>query len=138
MTIWTQLLFLLTCPSVSAAISRKQIEQLAVVSMGGVAAETLILGNAKGGVADLRQLDSLMKLTSPELSKQMQQDLVRWSFCEAYTILASIRGSSSCSQRHSSSKRLSESASLGLNRHLKRIWRRHWSPINSQTCSVAE
>ena len=76
------------------ARSHAVLDQLAVVSMGGVAAEVIAVGDAEGGIADVAQLRALMDVASPPIiDKSEQDDRIRWGTLMALTLLQNHRPS---------------------------------------------
>ena len=73
--------------------SHATLDSLAVLSMGGIAAEVIACGDAEGGIADVAQLRGLMEVASPPISaKTEQDDRVRWGTLMALTLLQQHRG----------------------------------------------
>jgi hypothetical protein len=64
------------------------LDRLAVVSMGGVAAEVIACGDAEGGIEDVNMLRGLMAGASPPVSgRRDQDDRIRWGTLFALTLL---------------------------------------------------
>lgn len=63
------------------------LDQLAVVSMAGLAAEGLKYDKAMGQSADLFSLQRLLNRSKPPLSSQQQQNLTRWAVLYAGSLL---------------------------------------------------
>jgi hypothetical protein len=60
------------------------LDQLAVISVAGVCAEILALGNAEGGVADMDQLRQIFASAESEISSREADNRIR--FALGYTI----------------------------------------------------
>lgn len=74
------------------ARSHATLDGLAVLSMGGVAAEVIACGDAEGGIADVAQLRALMAAASPPIATKLEQDdRVRWGTLMALTLLQQHR-----------------------------------------------
>jgi len=57
----------------------RTIDDLAVISMGGVCAEIIGFGNAEGGVADISQLNQLFANAEPALNEGEMENRVRYA-----------------------------------------------------------
>jgi hypothetical protein len=62
----------------------RTVDQLAVVSLGGVCAEILAFGNAEGGIADLGQLRQFFGSAEPKLTDSEMENIIRFSL--GYTL----------------------------------------------------
>eukprot|EP00183_Erythrolobus_madagascarensis_P003116 CAMPEP_0185852776 /NCGR_PEP_ID=MMETSP1354-20130828/16230_1 /TAXON_ID=708628 /ORGANISM="Erythrolobus madagascarensis, Strain CCMP3276" /LENGTH=366 /DNA_ID=CAMNT_0028554121 /DNA_START=108 /DNA_END=1208 /DNA_ORIENTATION=+ len=72
--------------------NHEQLDALAVVSMAGVVSELLCCdGAARGGYADLAQLQALMQRADPPLESREVQHKVRWGAVRAYSLLQQNR-----------------------------------------------
>jgi hypothetical protein len=66
-------------PSGTGSRDHANLDRLAVISMGGIAAEVLAVGDAEGGLADVSQLRALMCAASPPIPARTEQDdKIRW------------------------------------------------------------
>jgi hypothetical protein len=69
------------------------LDRLAVVSMGGVAAEVIACGDAEGGIEDVNMLRRLMAGASPPVAgRREQDDRIRWGTLFALTLLQQHSG----------------------------------------------
>mmetsp|Transcript_9183 Transcript_9183/g.16532 ORF Transcript_9183/g.16532 Transcript_9183/m.16532 type:complete len:367 (-) Transcript_9183:211-1311(-) len=74
-------------PGAFSVLDHEKLDILASVSLAGAVAEALKFGDARGGFADLMQLQSFMARASPALSSDEIQNKVRWGSVRAYTLL---------------------------------------------------
>ncbi|QDZ19877.1 hypothetical protein HOP50_03g23940 [Chloropicon primus] len=65
----------------------RELDSLAVIAMGGVAAEALKYEKIVGQSEDLFDLQSLINKSEKELSDSEQQNLTRWAVARAATLL---------------------------------------------------
>ena len=80
--------------ALAAARQPDSLDRLAVLSMGGVAAEIVAMGDAEGGVADVAQLRELLEVAVPPIrSRSEQDDRIRWGTLMALTLLMQHRPS---------------------------------------------
>jgi len=68
-------------------LATDELDQLAVLSMAGVAAEGLRFEEVMGQEADLYDLQSLMRKSETKLSNMQQQNLTRWAVWYAASML---------------------------------------------------
>uniref|UniRef100_A0A7S2V1Y0 Peptidase M41 domain-containing protein n=1 Tax=Fibrocapsa japonica TaxID=94617 RepID=A0A7S2V1Y0_9STRA len=70
-----------------AQLTKEQVAPLAVISMAGIAGECLKYGDAKGGQADLNDLQSFLSRVNPYIRSDEQQDITRGGLVAAYKML---------------------------------------------------
>lgn len=71
----------------SGQLDSKEIDRLAVVTMAGLAAEGLTYEKVIGQSADLFTLQRFINRSTPQLSKDQQQNLTRWAVLLAASLL---------------------------------------------------
>ncbi|CAO2828248.1 unnamed protein product [Amaranthus hypochondriacus] len=71
----------------SGQLDSKELDRLAVVSMAGLAAEGLSYDKVIGQSADLFTLQRFLNRSTPQLSKDQQQNLTRWAVLFAGSLL---------------------------------------------------
>ncbi|XP_010681086.2 uncharacterized protein LOC104896084 [Beta vulgaris subsp. vulgaris] len=71
----------------SGQLDSKELDRLAVVSMAGLAAEGLKYDKVIGQSADLFSLQRFINRSTPQLSKDQQQNLTRWAALFAASLL---------------------------------------------------
>ncbi|XP_056696498.1 uncharacterized protein [Spinacia oleracea] len=71
----------------SGQLDSKELDRLAVVSMAGLAAEGLTYDKVIGQSADLFSLQRFMNRSTPQISKDQQQNLTRWAVLLAASLL---------------------------------------------------
>lgn len=74
-------------PLPAGVVLDDEMNRLCVVSLAGVMSECLFFGSARGGYADLTQLQSLFKQSAVALDNDEQMSRVRWAAVQAYTLL---------------------------------------------------
>ena len=70
-------------------LSMDEINALTVVAMSGAVAEAIAFQKAKGGNADLIELQNIFKKSKEFLGADKQQDMTRWGALTAYRLLNS-------------------------------------------------
>lgn len=68
-------------------LTMEEINALTVVAMSGAVAEAMKFEKAKGGNADLRELQNIFRKSEQFLGAQKQQDMTRWGALTAYRLL---------------------------------------------------
>ncbi|XP_021736640.1 uncharacterized protein LOC110703197 isoform X1 [Chenopodium quinoa] len=71
----------------SGQLDSKELDRLAVVSMAGLAAEGLTYDKVIGQSADLFSLQRFINRSTPQISKDQQQNLTRWAVLFAASLL---------------------------------------------------
>eukprot|EP00252_Welwitschia_mirabilis_P003028 TRINITY_DN1307_c0_g1_i5.p1 TRINITY_DN1307_c0_g1~~TRINITY_DN1307_c0_g1_i5.p1 ORF type:complete len:131 (-),score=31.78 TRINITY_DN1307_c0_g1_i5:618-1010(-) len=69
----------------SGKLSSVTLNKYSCIALAGVATEYLLFGFAEGGLADIRQLDNLLKGLS--FTQKKAQSLVRWAVLNTITLL---------------------------------------------------
>ena len=72
---------------IAGRISHEQVDVMCSISLAGVVAESIKLGDGVGGFADLSQLQGLISRATPRLEDKQQMERVRWGCVSAYTTL---------------------------------------------------
>ena len=72
---------------IAGRFSHERVDVLCSVSLAGVVAESMKLGDGVGGFADLSQLQGLISRATPRLDDKQQMERVRWGCISAFTIL---------------------------------------------------
>jgi len=68
-------------------LTMDEINALTVVAMSGAVAEAISFKTAKGGNADLTELQNIFRKSEQFLGAQKQQDMTRWGALTAYRLL---------------------------------------------------
>jgi hypothetical protein len=68
-------------------LTMDEINALTVVAMSGAVAEAIAFDKAKGGNADLLELQSIFRKSQEFLGAEKQQDMTRWGALTAYRLL---------------------------------------------------
>lgn len=71
----------------SRELTMDEINALTVVAMSGAVAEALAFEKAKGGNADLMELQNIFRKSKEFLGAEKQQDMTRWGALTAYRLL---------------------------------------------------
>jgi len=72
---------------IAGRLSHEQVDVVCSISLAGVVAESMRLGDGVGGFADLTQLQGLISRATPRLDDKQQMERVRWGCVAAYTTL---------------------------------------------------